>query len=109
MTRSLRLSGLTSLFVGNERGINVDCCETMKSQVAMGNIDHSNLGTYIYGKADLVDDGDGHMDDMTPTLSISFCPFCGTKIGESAIVPRALEIIKTMSPTLEIDEEGIHC
>lgn len=40
----------------------------------------------IRGVPAMDDDGDGHFDDRTETVNISFCPFCGERFKERIAV-----------------------
>jgi hypothetical protein len=56
------------------------CCETLKQAISDRFIIGYSKILSIRGPAHFVNDGDGHMDDMTDEKNISFCPFCGKKI-----------------------------
>ncbi len=53
-----------------------------KFQKLLDNHDIDQWGTTyaVYGRSRYADDGDGHIDDMTNSYAISFCPFCGKSI-----------------------------
>lgn len=56
------------------------CCGKFENLFQEGNVVQLNGSYYIFGRPVMVNDGDGHMDDITEELRIEFCPFCGDSI-----------------------------
>lgn len=57
------------------------CCETFKHTVIEDNIICINDRFNIFGVPSVIADGDDYYDDVTETLVISFCPFCGKSLS----------------------------
>lgn len=54
------------------------CCDDMRKAVSDSNVlPAMDGGAAIYGRPRFVHDGDHHWDDMTDTMRVMFCPFCG--------------------------------
>ena len=59
-----------------------ECCEDMEDVIKEEDIGKIGGNYFIYAKPRFVNDGGGYYDDMTDSLEINYCPFCGKKINK---------------------------
>lgn len=57
------------------------CCKQLKFALRDGDINYYERENkfYVYGRPDYADDGE-QLDDMTETMEMKYCLFCGRKL-----------------------------
>lgn len=65
------------------------CCTDLEYAIETGDIIHNAEKNefYAYGRPSSVDDGDGYTDDMTETLRMRHCLFCGKRLATTSPPP----------------------
>ena len=71
------------------------CCRAMEARLRSGDLvaepstdaatGIETLSISIHGEPTIVDDGDGHTSDITESIEIQYCPFCGVPIVDAPI------------------------
>ena len=73
------------------------CCDGFAKALKFGNVHQGPiLKSYqIFGAPDFRDGGEVngvyYMDDMTPEISIKFCPFCSAEVNNEEYVEEDIE------------------
>ena len=65
------------------------CCTDLEYAIKTGDIIHNveENEFHVHGRPSFVDDGDGYTDDMTETLKMRHCLFCGKRLAPPSPPP----------------------
>jgi len=68
------------------------CCKMLKRMIVEEVLDYAYEIVWMKGVENMVNDGPGYWDDMTPEYPFAFCPFCGKQIvSDEELVKMKLE------------------